>query len=518
MARAPFPIVTLIKRELLTSLRSWRSFALLLGLLALLFYAAGETMDASVLNTTASGAMRQFFGILIGCLYTVAMAIVPVMAAVSVNSERESGNWDLLATSLIPPSRIILGKYIAVLVYYLLFCVAVTPFAGLVYFYAGVDVYQFFDAILWILPAALCNAALGIWASGAFQRPARAVIWTFGLIVGMGALFAGAALLVQYSRLFRGGAALFYAWSPLPAAPVRPFVLYAFYQLAAGLFFLLLALWGARGKSSRLGAAYRGAHDAIQVTRERLFAPPPITIPDRANPFGYKDYYGSLLRRKVAAVAVFLFVVMVYFGLLGLFVREFPGAEVSFGIFERLLLLGLVPPLVAIMVVREREATTMDMHRMTLLSSTSLLAGKILGVIRLTRPVWLAILCCKIAVLFLFASRGWENEFGLPAYIFWLDLLSLPLHFVLVIFTALMGAVFPRSLIAAIGSAAGCVFAGTLLFAYLQLQMLVGPRSGDPDNMVAGLVASHLMLCAIALFLTFVIAVVRMAVLWEARE
>lgn len=507
MDTAPWPIVTIIKRELLTSLRSWKSFVLLLLLMAVLFYAAHVTMQTSAMYASAANAMTYYFQIQTTCLYLVAMTIVPAMAAVSVNSERESDNWELLATTLIPPSRIILGKYLAVLAVFVLFCVAVLPLTGLVYFYAGVDRDQLLVAILWIAPAALGNAAIGVWASCTYEKLSHAITRTFSV------MFLLAVLFLLLPRLYRvlavtalGQPGIFGAWPG-----------YAAFQLAAGAAFLAVALYGVRHRDSGLAAAAHAASVSVQQARQRLFPPSIIRIPDGANPFGYRDLCGSESQNKSAARIGFIVTAFCYLGIATALAWNFPGAESGMGVLDRVLILFLVPPMVAIAVAKERNETTMDMYRMTLQPGAAFFWGKALGFLRQFRPALLAVLACKITLLFLFASPAWQTPYGPPMYLIFLDLLTLPVHLLMTVCTALAGALFPRSTIAAIGAAYGGVFGGLLFFLYLQAELGFNGRGSDVEEFTS-LTVSHLVLCGLALGTAVGIGTVRASNLWDARN
>jgi len=510
LLNSPYPLVTLIKRELLTSLRSWKSFFLLLVMLLLLLYFASETMEASVVYTSASAAMREFFQIQIWCLYLMAMAVVPAMAAVAVNSEHETGNWDLLTTSLIPPWCIVLGKYIAVLVYFVLYGVAILPLSGLVYFYAGVDVHQFFDAMNWIVPAALCNAAIGLWASSTCAQPAQSIVRTFITIFLLGATITILGFLQRYF-----GFAGFNSIPVLSSLSSWSWASYGVLQLLAGALFLSVTMYSCSYQAGRVMSTFRIASDALHRTRAKLFSPVVFVIPDGGNPFGYRDLLGSASQNRRAARLLFCAVTGMYFVLFAVLAKNFSGSEAGMGIIERIIILAVVPPLAAIAVSKERDETTLDMYRMTLLASADFYKGKVLGFLRQHRPLLLAVLFCKCITLSLFAADIGLNEFGPPFYVLVIDFITLPIHLLMVICTAISGALFPRATIAAIGTAFGFLFAGILMFLYMQFQFASGVGSSSEIADAIGLTTGHLALCVLALIVATGVGMVRLTALWE---
>lgn len=510
MNRLPLPTTTILRRELLTSLRSWKSFVLLLFLLLGLLFLAWQVIESAAW-TGGTFAMRRFFQMQVWSLYAVAMAIVPAMAAVAVNSERESGNWELLVTTLIPPSRIILGKYLAVLAYFFLLCISVLPLVGLVYFYAGVDTYQLYDALVRIVPAALCNTALGLWVSQRYPSPAKAVINAFGLVFVYGVVFAVAGVLYNARLQYVPFAVALFQ----PFSAIRGELLFAAYQIALALFFLGLTLLGARQRKSSIEHSLRSAAERVRQSGGRLLPRRMVSVPDGANPFGYRDIMGAPSQNRAVAGAMAIGTFVLYGLIFLIVVDRAPGAEAGLGIVERIALLFVLPPLVAIAVVKEREATTLDMYRMTLLESSDFVRGKIAGVLRQLRPILVGYFLAKILVIGGQSMMTLHGNPSPPVLVLWLDLFSMPIHIVLVMAAGLMGAVFPRTLVASIGAASGTVFVSFFIFMYMHFEMLRGGRGGGGELAeIFAFSLMHLVLSLFAFIIAFGVAIARTTAFW----
>lgn len=493
----PSLTVTIIRRELLTGLRSWKSFLLLLAILSVLYGTAYFAMDVASSNYVfMAGVMRSLFTVQVFAVGCIVYAILPAMAAVSINGERQEENYDLLLTTLISPRRIILGKYIAVLIRALLVTIAVLPFTGLVYFYAGVDVESFLGALAILMPAALCNAAVGIWCSNFITQPARAVFLTFALITVLAGLIPLSAFVYSEFPYLHSVEPLASLSSAMASAPLAA---YAIYQLLAGAAFLLGALYSLRRLLTLPQPVRSRIENAAlaELAAKRLFHRPFRPIPDGANPLGYKDLCGSALHSRAAAVAAFVLTATAYGLLVVWIVRGDTGALVAIGALERVAIVILVPPMVAVLVVRERDAIAFDMLRMSLLGAVDLVAGKIAVLPRLLSPVIFAIALCKtlvvVAVLTLFTNQ----DYGPPNYFYVLDWLLLPLHFFFVTLASMLGAALPRKLIPAIGGAFGATLFSIFLLCYMQFHILASNTSNEAEPVTMFLI-SHVFILGIA--------------------
>ncbi len=497
--RAPSLTLTLLKRELLTGLRSWKSFLLLLALLGLLYSTAFYAMNAASINYIfMSGAMRSLFSMQVFGVGAIVFAAIPAMAAVSINGERQDDNYDLLLTTLITPRRIVLGKFAAVLIRALLIATAVLPFTGVVYFYAGVDVESFFGALAVLVPAALCNTAVGLWCSNAAPRPARSIFLTFGIIGLMAGLIPASAGL-YYNVAALNQIALF---DPLATAIARhPFEAYVLYQLLIGAFFLLATLFPLRDvlNSTRV---QRRAASLARITplavSTRVSKIPLVTFPDGANPLGYKDLCGSSFLKPSVALAAFIVTASAYGLLFYWMVSVSTELIMTIGMLERVFLLVLVPPMVAVLMVKEREEIAFDMLRVTLLNCGTLIGGKLLVLMRLLKPILFAIMLCKTLVMFRVMNLIDTSQLHMPGYVVVLDLVLLPLHVLFAALASMAGAALPRKLIPAIGGALGFTLLATFVLLFVQTMLSSDPIMGEREFAFYFL-ASHLQMIGIGL-------------------
>ncbi len=504
MNLAPSSTWTLVKRELLTSLRSWKSLILMLLLLAVLYYIAFSALDRMSQNVMyAATTMQNIFNVQVGLMLFTAMVMVPAMAAASLGRERAEGSYELLLTTLIPPSRIAFGKIVAVLVVFLLIGIALLPFTGLVYFFAGVDVYRFFEALAIILPVALAGASVGLWASSLIAHPGRAIYLTFFLMVLVNVILPG--VVSWYARSANG----LILMSPFGliggrytiGSPWAAFGTFALYQGSVA----VLAFLGTLYRLSR----FRGltpAREFVQAVLPRRKSRRFVPIPDKANPIGAREKMGSGLARGMTryfAIAIVFFSYafgISYFGN----IVQFEGVIGASVYLERMLLLILVPPVVAVAWVRDTEESTWDMLRLSLLSPKDVLAGKIRGVVHALWPLFAPIYAINCLMIFGMAlSRGeFTEEYWLWA--FPAEALLFPIHALMVITASLMGATFTRTVTTAVGAAYGSVACSLFAFLFISASVAMGGGSN-----IVGFVFFHLFACGFALFIALAITIAR---------
>lgn len=513
----PSLTLTIIKRELLTGLRSWKGFLLLLALLAVLYGTAFFAMDiASRDYMFMASVMKSLFVLQYMVVGAIVFAVIPAMAAVSVNSERQEENYDLLLTTLITPRRIILGKFIAVLVRALLVAIAVLPFTGLVYFYAGVDVESFFALAAVYIPAALCNAAVGIWCSNLLARPARSIFLAFGIIAVIAGLVPVSAGLYYNVSLF-GHAEPFVSIAALIAR--HPVAAYLFYQLILGGLFLFDGLYDLRRVLNPLRLLAR-LNNAVWE-RKAATSPqgprvPAVVIPDGANPLGYKDLCGSAFRYTPAAVAAFVLTASAYGLLVSWILWEEAELLVAIGVLERIALVILVPPMVAVLMVKERDEINFDMLRMSLLRPVDLVAGKIAALLRLMKPVLLAAALCKTLVMLLVIFLTANRNYSAPDYVYVLDWMLLPFHLMFVTLASVLGASLPKKLIPAIGGATGTTLFAIFILLYTQFSILEDAPSNEMEIVMVFLIG-HVFLVGFAYTAMLGITYVFIFGLWKSE-
>jgi hypothetical protein len=120
--------------------------------------------------------------------------VLPLRGLQAVASERVGNNLDLVRLTRLSATRIVVGKWAAIVAQVLLVTAAILPYLVLRYFIGGVNVVGELGRLGWLVVAAAVVAALAVYAS---TRPQRERVGLMALVV-----FGGWGTLV---RLMMGG-------------------------------------------------------------------------------------------------------------------------------------------------------------------------------------------------------------------------------------------------------------------------------------------------------------------------
>lgn len=154
------------------------TFVVLQGLMFLLMAWAVTNLGAN-----PGSGMGTFFNVVFWLIVGAVVAvIVPLRALTAVSSERPGNNLDLVRLTRLSATRIIVGKWLAVVAQGGLVALAVLPYLVLRYFFGGVNVVRDLQAFGWVVAVSMVVAA---WAVAVSTLPA----WgrtTVGLLFGVG--------------------------------------------------------------------------------------------------------------------------------------------------------------------------------------------------------------------------------------------------------------------------------------------------------------------------------------------
>ena len=183
----------MLVRELRQGIQSGAFFWTFLLLQAALVLHAAFTVLATAgefdgnLARTSGGFFWAILSITLGL-------VLPLRGLQAVASERVGNNLDLVRLTRLSATRIVVGKWAAIVAQVLLVTAAILPYLVLRYFIGGVNVVGELGRLGWLVVAAAVVAALAVYAS---TRPQRERVGLMALVV-----FGGWGTLV---RLMMGG-------------------------------------------------------------------------------------------------------------------------------------------------------------------------------------------------------------------------------------------------------------------------------------------------------------------------
>ena len=175
-----------VLKELRGRMRGTRAFVVLTVYLtlmsgfALLLYVLYAT-SLNYTGVTPGGTIGRvlFIGI-VGVELFLVTFIAPTFTAGAISGERERQTYDLLRTTLLPASRLVIGKLISALSYVLLLLLAAIPLQSLAFLFGGVTEAEIVLAFVILLVTALALGSVGIYCSAIMQRTLSASVVTYG--------------------------------------------------------------------------------------------------------------------------------------------------------------------------------------------------------------------------------------------------------------------------------------------------------------------------------------------------
>lgn len=331
----------IIRRELLERLRRGGSFFqlgifLLTAMIVILFNWSNYVTQYA--NITYGPSSREYFILLNFWLGVIALFIVPSLSAACVNIERERKTWDLVATTPISLSSILLGKFLSAVLFVWLLIISLIPIYGICFTMGGVAPEEVAFVFLMILEVIVICALFGMYASIAYSRTIRSISMAYGMVFLYFVLWPilGLMLVNLPSLPFIGIFCLscivitspiaitmffFEGKSALPNPVdifISPYAIHGIEMMCLILFFVWLCMRKLSKHQHRSEPGrYRRNRKPITVqpsestTKPEIVIPEAQLIPDRRNPIHYKEIQEFSGRKPIRFVlsllALFLF-------------------------------------------------------------------------------------------------------------------------------------------------------------------------------------------------------------------
>lgn len=375
-----------MQRELITNLRTHRSFALMLvyqlalAAVVLIAYPRETRIDL----TDDSSAARRLVDFFFVGQYVLASLMAPSFAAGAISGEKERKTYEMLLASPLRPIAIVFGKMVASLTHLVMLIIGSLPTVILCLPLGGVSIYEVFAAYLGLMVSAVLFGAIGLTCSSYFRRTAASLVVSYLVILPLVILAVGFWL----GLANQGQVRLLVSVTLLPAA--------------AGVATLILC----RNTANRLlypPDVGSGGGEVIDLEREqensvglvinrdqfpdRLFAPPrrPGLMREKVNPIYDKEMHaelfsqGTLMLRLVIQISMILAVPLMAWLL---FIQaELTGIYMIYVIIFNML---VAPVFSAGSITNERERQTLDLLLTTVITPWQIFWGKLLAGLRVS--------------------------------------------------------------------------------------------------------------------------------------
>ena len=193
-------VVTIMVKELRSRMRGRRAFIVLtvyLAILALITYGVYVVIAPNARNITggfggfggqanASALIGQSIFSLLSIFQLILVCfIAPAFTSGQISLEREKQTLDLLISTPMRPSAIVIGKLAAALAFVVLMIVAAVPITAIVLMYGGASVDDIVRQQLVLLATALMLGAIGLFFSALLKRTQAATVLTYITVLGL---------------------------------------------------------------------------------------------------------------------------------------------------------------------------------------------------------------------------------------------------------------------------------------------------------------------------------------------
>ena len=435
--RVYFPAWSLVKRELLSTLRGVRSFLiLLLFVSAAVVYAWLRWPESEATFRLAGDLSRDMMRNFTILLFVACTLFVPAFSAGAIVLERERRTYDFLRMSLIRPSGIVFAKLLNAVGLFFLVLVGLAPAISVSFFLIGVDPVQMGQALAIIVATTFACAAAGVLSSALFSRTLFAMGASYVLVIAlMIAPLILAYLMGAIVNSFINVRAVF-GFMEEVAVVISPvltimsvlvptmnglsgtqFLLSLCYQAVFALSCLGVACYIVRRPPRPMKVEDEKPIDDRSVLAERRFSWPfyiidPLRrkkpIEDGRNAMLVREMRWGMFNRGTTLIRLFYCAFVVYF---------FSGAVAStdarsFDTMGRWMLVQIAmtivatPALTANVFTKEHELRNIDMLRMTLLRPGEIILGKLFALCVSVAPLVAAAILSCLPLIFL-GARNW---------------------------------------------------------------------------------------------------------------
>lgn len=175
------------KRETMVTARSFRLALTILtfnGVLALVALLNMYSTLAQVRMTAEIqyGSFLDLYLFVAVLEFVMLIFIMPAISAGSISGERERQTLDLMLTTQMTPTDIVLGKLMASLSTMFLLIVSSFPIIGMVFVYGGVTMRDILILLTCFMVAGLFVGSLGLFCSAWFKKSTLSAVVTYGVM------------------------------------------------------------------------------------------------------------------------------------------------------------------------------------------------------------------------------------------------------------------------------------------------------------------------------------------------
>lgn len=206
------------RKELLLRVRSWRFVATIIiynGILSLItLFVFMVSFNANYQGTVDYMNALILYGVMAAIQFALVLFLVPVFTAGSIAGERERQTLDILLTTKMRPSQIVIGKMMSSIAMVLLLGVTSLPIIAVVFSVGGITMKDLLQLELLLVVTAVYIGSLGVLGSAIFKRTVLATVFTYGstIVLCFGSYMI-IVMLYMMQYFIANGAGVSYAFS-----------------------------------------------------------------------------------------------------------------------------------------------------------------------------------------------------------------------------------------------------------------------------------------------------------------
>lgn len=199
-----------LRREAITTMRTWKTYGALVVFLAISAIGAGFFIYVSMFQNYDLSFDPSLMVWLYVVLASVQMGLVlltaPAIAAGSISGERERQTLDLLLVTKMRPISIVMGKLMSSLAYVLLLVVSTMPIFAIAFYFGTISMLHVLQLFAFVLCSACMVGAISVYFSCKFKKTIVSIVLMY-LVIGVlcvGTLLILAIVYVSYYQVFQG--------------------------------------------------------------------------------------------------------------------------------------------------------------------------------------------------------------------------------------------------------------------------------------------------------------------------
>ncbi len=199
-----------LRREAITTMRTWKTYGALVVFLAISAIGAGFFIYVSMFQNYDLSFDPSLMVYLYVVLAAVQMGLVlltaPAIAAGSISGERERQTLDLLLVTKMRPISIVMGKMLSSLAYVLLLVVSTMPVFAIAFYFGSISMLHVLQLMAFVLCSACMVGAISVYFSCKFKKTIVSIVLMY-LVIGVlcfGTLLLLAFVYLSSYQIFQG--------------------------------------------------------------------------------------------------------------------------------------------------------------------------------------------------------------------------------------------------------------------------------------------------------------------------